>query len=111
MIKIIETVPLMCSYKQYVKGKEKIEGVYKITFSDGSFYIGMTSNFHGRVYNHCNINDLNVGSKVTPKHKRMIVAIINFEKVEFELIDNDINKEKDYLKIHLSNVINLNKKL
>ena len=103
--------PLKLSYSDFMFDKDKkVECVYKITFSDGKYYIGRTTNFFSRIYNHITMLDAKNANRLAEKHKRMKLAIDNYEEVIFEIIDKNPSKEKMYLELNINNENCLNEK-
>ena len=82
--------------------------VYKLSFSDGKFYIGRTHNLSSRIYNHVSFSDALSVKKLTPKHSRMLKAIQRKENVLFEILDDDSEKERTYIKKYSKDLNNLN---
>ena len=111
-LKVQVKLPMILSYSEWVSFYPKgIEGVYKITFEDGFFYIGQTGNFYSRIWNHVTLSDLNIKSRPTDKHIRMNKAIKKKEKVFFELINNESDKEREIIKRYIKDKLCLNMKI
>lgn len=81
----------------YDKSIGKREIVYKLSFTDGYFYIGCTSNLASRMYYHVTMEDANNCKNLTKKHKRMIKAIDNLETVKFEIIGTNMSDERKFI--------------
>ncbi len=76
--------------------------VYKLSFSDGAFYIGQSGNFAGRIWTHCMFNDLKEGSLPTLKHIRMQKAISKKETVTFKILSDEQQDEAKFIKASFS---------
>ena len=106
-------VNLKDSYRSFVLRNKNIKGkevVYKLSFSDGLYYIGCTSNLAGRIYNHLSLSDTNNCKRLSKKHIRMIEAKLNNEFVKFEILDYRMENERKYILKHLNNKKCLNMK-
>ncbi len=106
-------LPVIVEFKEFCKNfnfkYDKVCCTYKLSFCDGLFYIGMSGNLLGRIYNHCTYNDLNDGCKPTKKHERMLLAIKNNELISFEII-SESKRERDIIKENIKNDLCLNMK-
>lgn len=98
MIKIY--LPLKTEYRSFIESNEHLKNVscvYKLTFKDGLFYIGMTNNLASRIYNHVTLTEKGASIKSTTKQIRMSKAITNEECVTFEIIDYDARNERKHI--------------
>ena len=103
-------LPITETYREFVSKtkNKKIEGVYRISFECGSFYIGRTSNFYGRIYNHVTLSDNNNCKNLSPKQKRMLMAINQKEYVKFEMLTNNERMERNIISKNKANELCLN---
>ena len=112
MIKV--DLPVEQTYSNFVYQTHpnwvRYECTYKLSFEDGSFYIGKTYNLAGRIYNHCRMMDLKEGSTPTRKHIKMYEAIQNAESVCFGVLA-PAEQEKEVIKQNISNKLCLNMKI
>ena len=93
-------LPVNEDYFEFViknKHLKNKSAVYKLTFNDGLFYIGMTNNFAGRIYNHISMTDSKNAKKLTKKHERMFKAINNSESVIFDVVSEDTKLERSII--------------
>ena len=74
------------------------ECVYKLSFSDGAFYIGRSHNFAGRIWGHCRFSDAKKGCLPTLKHTRMRRAVSKKETVTFEILSDKEEDERKFIK-------------
>lgn len=83
--------------------------VYKLSFADGTFYIGRSRNLAGRIWNHCTL-PVKKGNLPTLKDERMRRAIAKKEKVVFEILSNEPDEERKFIEASFNDKRCLNMK-
>lgn len=83
-------------------------GIYKLTFTNGMFYIGRSSNIARRSTEH-----LNQLKNHTHSNTKMLYAFTKYGEPRLDILeytDNNslIYKEQEYLKAHFNNELNIN---
>ena len=117
-MKIEIQLPLQDEYYDFIssskmKQLKNKECVYKLSFEDGKYYIGRTSNLAGRIHSHCQFFEPvhyfgSKPTKPTPKEYKMNLSIKNKDLVLFEILDEDSEKEKSYIQKHKEDDLMLN---
>jgi hypothetical protein len=87
-----------------------VEGLYRLNFEDGQYYIGGTRNIVSVIHNTCTLNDVTNPDKISLKSARIKLAIDNCETVCFELLDEDIKDKYEIVKGFIGQVGCLNMK-
>lgn len=91
-------LPIKLDYKEfihkyYLLGEMKT--TYKLTFNDGLFFVGGTSNLSSRIFNHGTMFDVNENAlSLSLKQKRMFQAINDSETICFEIIGSYHDRKK-----------------
>ena len=93
-------LPFKKDYYEFVNKHplRKKECVYKLSFADGTFYIGRSHNFAGRIWGHCAFSDIQEGRLPTLKHIRMRRAVSKKETVTFEILSDKFEDETKFIK-------------
>jgi len=93
-------LPINIGYREFYSKYEDLlqrEAVYRLSFTEGDFYIGCSGNLASRIYNHVTMGDINGCKNFSNKHKRMQRAIDNSEIVEFTIIGDNMYDERKFI--------------
>ena len=79
----------------------RVEGMYKLTFEDGQFYVGGTRNIVSLIHNVCTLNDVINPNKLSLRQTRMKLAIDNGETIVFKILDAEIEDKYKIVKEYI----------